>query len=148
MNDAFMREALDLARKGRSLASPNPMVGAVLVRDGEVVGRGFHTYAGVQHAEVIALAEAAEQARGATLYLNLEPCSHHGRTPPCTSALIRAGVARVVAPVGDPNPLVAGEGFRQLREAGIEVEWTRNSPPRRRNSTSRSCISCASDGRW
>jgi diaminohydroxyphosphoribosylaminopyrimidine deaminase/5-amino-6-(5-phosphoribosylamino)uracil reductase len=122
MNDAFMREALDLARKGRSLASPNPMVGAVLVRDGVVVGRGFHTYAGVQHAEVIALAEASEQARGATLYLNLEPCSHQGRTPPCTASLIRAGVARVVAPLADPNPLVAGSGFRQLREAGIEVE--------------------------
>jgi diaminohydroxyphosphoribosylaminopyrimidine deaminase/5-amino-6-(5-phosphoribosylamino)uracil reductase len=117
-----MREALDLARNGRSLASPNPMVGAVLVRDGEVVGRGFHTYAGVQHAEVIALAEAGGQARGATLYLNLEPCSHQGRTPPCTGALIHAGVARVVAPLSDPNPLVAGEGFRQLREAGIEVE--------------------------
>lgn len=122
MSSPFMREALDLARNGRSLASPNPMVGAVLVRDGEVVGRGFHTYAGVQHAEVIALAEAGGQARGATLYLNLEPCSHQGRTPPCTGALIHAGVARVVAPLSDPNPLVAGEGFRQLREAGIEVE--------------------------
>ena len=117
-----MREALDLARKGRALASPNPMVGAVLVRGGEVVGRGFHTYAGVQHAEVIALAQAGERARGATLYLNLEPCSHQGRTPPCVDALIQAGVARVVAPIEDPNPLVAGQGFRRLREAGIEVE--------------------------
>jgi len=117
-----MREALDLARQGRSLASPNPMVGAVLVRDGTVVGRGFHTYAGVQHAEAIALAQAAGQACGATLYVNLEPCAHQGRTPPCTGALIRAGVARVVAPLADPNPLVAGAGFRQLREAGIEVE--------------------------
>jgi diaminohydroxyphosphoribosylaminopyrimidine deaminase/5-amino-6-(5-phosphoribosylamino)uracil reductase len=117
-----MREALDLARQGRSLASPNPMVGAVLVRDGAVVGRGFHTYAGVHHAEVIALAQAGEQARSATLYLNLEPCSHQGRTPPCTGALIRAGIARVVAPLADPNPLVAGAGFRQLREAGIEIE--------------------------
>jgi len=121
MNSAYMREALDLARRGRSLASPNPMVGAVLVRDGEVVGRGFHTYAGVQHAEVIALAEAGEKARGATLYLNLEPCSHHGRTPPCADALIQAGVAAVVAPLEDPNPLVASEGFRRLRAAGIAV---------------------------
>ena len=122
MTAAFMREALGLARKGRSLASPNPMVGAVLVRDGQVVGRGFHTYAGVHHAEVIALAQAGELARGATLYLNLEPCSHQGRTPPCADALIRAGVARVVAPLEDPNPLVAGDGFRRLREAGVEVE--------------------------
>jgi diaminohydroxyphosphoribosylaminopyrimidine deaminase/5-amino-6-(5-phosphoribosylamino)uracil reductase len=122
MTDAFMREALDLARKGRALTSPNPMVGAVLVREGEVVGRGFHTWAGLQHAEVIALAQAGERARGATLYLNLEPCSHHGRTPPCADAVIRAGVACVVAPLEDPNPLVAGEGFRQLREAGVEVE--------------------------
>ena len=122
MTTVYMREAFDLARKGRSLASPNPMVGAVLVRDGEVVGRGFHTYAGVDHAEAIALAEAGERARGATLYLNLEPCAHRGRTPPCADALIRAGVARVVAPIADPNPLVAGEGFRKLREAGVEVE--------------------------
>jgi diaminohydroxyphosphoribosylaminopyrimidine deaminase/5-amino-6-(5-phosphoribosylamino)uracil reductase len=122
MTAEFMHEALGLARKGRSLASPNPMVGAVLVRDGRIVGRGFHTYAGVYHAEVIALAEAGELARGATLYLNLEPCSHQGRTPPCADALVRAGVARVVAPLEDPNPLVAGEGFRKLRAAGVEVE--------------------------
>jgi len=121
MNPAFMREALDLARQGRSLASPNPMVGAVLVRDGQVVGRGFHTYAGVRHAEVIAIEQAGESARGATLYINLEPCSHQGRTPPCTDALIAAGVACVVAPLEDPNPLVAGEGFGRLRAAGIEV---------------------------
>src|SRR5437588_8779948 len=122
MNSAFMREALDLARKGRALTSPNPMVGAVVVRDGEVVGRGFHTFAGLDHAEIIALAQAADKARGATLYLNLEPCSHQGRTPPCVDALIQAGVARVVAPVSDPNPLVAGQGFARLREAGIEVD--------------------------
>ncbi len=117
-----MREVMDLARQGRSLASPNPMVGAILVKDGEVVGRGFHTYAGLRHAEIVALEEAGEKARGATLYLNLEPCAHHGRTPPCAEALIRAGVARVVAAIEDPNPRVAGEGFRQLREAGVEVE--------------------------
>ena len=122
MNPECMREALDLARKGRALASPNPMVGAVLVRDGEVVGRGFHTYAGLRHAEAIALAEAGARARGATLYINLEPCAHQGRTQPCTAALIQAGIARVVAPIADPNVLVAGAGFRQLRDAGIEVE--------------------------
>src|ERR1700674_1785317 len=122
MDARFMREALDLARKGRALASPNPMVGAVVVRDGEVVGHGFHTYADVRHAETVALAEAGRKARGATVYLNLEPCSHHGRTPPCVDALIEAGVARVTAPLQDPNPLVAGAGFRKLREAGIRVE--------------------------
>jgi diaminohydroxyphosphoribosylaminopyrimidine deaminase/5-amino-6-(5-phosphoribosylamino)uracil reductase len=122
MTAQYMREALDLARKGRSLASPNPMVGAVVVRDGEVVGRGFHTYAGMHHAELIALAQAGAQARGGTLYLNLEPCSHHGRTPPCANAIVEAGIARVVAPIADPNPLVAGQGFARLREAGVEIE--------------------------
>src|SRR5215831_4311233 len=122
MTAAHMREALDLARKGRALASPNPMVGAVIVRDGEVIGRGFHTYAGVQHAEIIALAQAGGAARGATMYLNLEPCSHQGRTPPCADALIEAGIARVVAPIADANPLVAGEGFARLRAAGVEIE--------------------------
>lgn len=126
MNSAFMREALDLARKGRALSSPNPMVGAVVVRDGEVVGRGFHTFAGRDHAEIIALAQAGEKARGATVYLNLEPCSHQGRTPPCVDALIQAGVARVVAPLEDPNPLVAGRGFGKLREAGIVVDLARD----------------------
>jgi len=121
MNPALMREALDLARQGRAVTSPNPMIGAVLERDGEVVGTGYHTYAGVQHAEVIALARAGEKARGATLYLNLEPCAHHGRTPPCADAIIAAGVAKVVAPLADPNPLVRGEGFRRLRDAGVEV---------------------------
>jgi diaminohydroxyphosphoribosylaminopyrimidine deaminase / 5-amino-6-(5-phosphoribosylamino)uracil reductase len=122
MNAAFMREALELARQGRGLASPNPLVGAVIVRDERVVGRGFHTYAGVEHAEIIALVQAGEQARGATLYLTLEPCSHQGRTPPCAHAIVAAGVARVVAPLADPNPLVAGQGFQALRAAGIEVE--------------------------
>lgn len=117
-----MREALGLARQGRALASPNPMVGAVVVRDGKVVGRGFHTYAGLRHAEIIALEEAGEQARGGDVYLNLEPCSHQGRTPPCVNALIQAGVSRVFAAMQDPNPLVAGNGFEKLREAGIAVE--------------------------
>jgi diaminohydroxyphosphoribosylaminopyrimidine deaminase / 5-amino-6-(5-phosphoribosylamino)uracil reductase len=122
MNPAYMREALDLARKGRALASPNPMVGAVVVRGDTVVGRGFHTHKGLSHAEAIAIAEAGEQARGATLYINLEPCSHQGRTPPCADAVIRAGIARVVSAMQDPNPLVAGQGFKRMREAGIEVE--------------------------
>jgi diaminohydroxyphosphoribosylaminopyrimidine deaminase/5-amino-6-(5-phosphoribosylamino)uracil reductase len=122
MHHAFMREALELARKGRALATPNPMVGAVLAQGSEVVGRGFHTYAGLQHAEIVALAEAGDRARGATLYINLEPCAHHGRTPPCVDAIIAAGVARVVAAMEDPNPQVSGAGFSRLRDAGIEVE--------------------------
>src|SRR5580704_5798454 len=122
MHQAFMREAVDLARRGRALASPNPMVGAVLAHGNDVVGRGFHTYAGLQHAEIVALAEAGDKARGATLYVNLEPCAHHGRTPPCVDAIVAAGVARVVAAVEGPNPQVSGAGFRRLRDAGIEVE--------------------------
>lgn len=111
-----------LARRGEALASPNPMVGAVLVRGGRVLGEGLHTYDGVKHAEVLALEAAGRAARGATLYINLEPCCHTGRTGPCTRALIAAGVKRVVAAMSDPNPAVAGRGFRQLRGAKIEVE--------------------------
>jgi len=122
MNARFMREALDLARKGRALASPNPMVGAVLVEGDEVVGRGYHTYAGLKHAEILAIEEAGDHARGATLYINLEPCSHHGRTPPCADAAIKAGIQCVVAAMPDPNPQVSGEGFRRLREAGVAIE--------------------------
>jgi len=122
MDARYLREALDLARKGVAQASPNPMVGAVLVRDGAVVGRGFHTWTGVKHAEIVALEEAGDRAHGATLYINLEPCCHEGRTGPCTAALIAAGVTRVVAALEDPNPLVAGEGLRQLRAAGMQAE--------------------------
>ena len=122
MNNDSMREALDLARRGAGRTSPNPAVGAVLVRDGRVVGRGYHTWAGMKHAEIVALEEARENARGATLYVTLEPCSHHGRTGPCTEALIAAGVSRVVAALADPNPLVSGVGLRRLREAGVKVE--------------------------
>jgi diaminohydroxyphosphoribosylaminopyrimidine deaminase/5-amino-6-(5-phosphoribosylamino)uracil reductase len=118
----YLREVLVLARQGSGRSSPNPLVGAILVRDGQVVGRGFHSWAGVKHAEILALEQAGQQARGATLYINLEPCSHQGRTPPCSNALIQAGVARVVAALEDPNPLVSGEGFRHLRAAGIETE--------------------------
>lgn len=118
----YLREVMDLARQGDAQTSPNPLVGAVLVRDGETIGRGFHTWAGVKHAEILALEEAGERARGATLYINLEPCCHEGRTGPCTAALIQAGVARVVAALEDPNPLVAGEGMRRLSAAGIRTE--------------------------
>lgn len=117
-----MRRALALARRAEGWTSPNPMVGAVLVKDGRVVGEGYHRRAGTPHAEAHALARAGEAARGATLYVNLEPCSHYGRTPPCADALIRAGVARVVAAMQDPNPRVAGRGLARLREAGVQVE--------------------------
>src|SRR5262245_35916304 len=118
----YLREALDEARKGIGLTSPNPAVGAILVRDGEVVARSHHTWEGKKHAEVAAIEEAGERARGAALYINLEPCCHDGRTGPCTDAVIAAGVRRVVAAMKDPNPLVSGRGFARLREAGIEVE--------------------------
>ena len=118
----WLARALQLAAKGEGLASPNPMVGAVLVRDGEVIAEGFHTYDGLCHAEIIALEAAGEKARGATLYVNLEPCCHTGRTGPCTRALIAAGVARVVAAMVDPNPAVAGRGLKDLRAAGIQVD--------------------------
>jgi len=118
----WMEKALSLARRGIALASPNPLVGAVVVKNGLVVGEGFHTYEGKAHAEVLALEKAGEAARGATLYLNLEPCCHVGRTAPCTQAILAAGIARVVASMQDPNPAVCGRGFAQLREAGVEVE--------------------------
>jgi diaminohydroxyphosphoribosylaminopyrimidine deaminase/5-amino-6-(5-phosphoribosylamino)uracil reductase len=117
----WMQVALTLARHGVGLASPNPTVGCVIVRDHQIVGSGFHQYAQRDHAEVVALAEAGAAARGATAYVTLEPCSHYGRTGPCARALIEADVARVVAATGDPNPLVAGRGFAMLREAGIDV---------------------------
>lgn len=121
----YMRQAFELARRGLGLTSPNPAVGAVLVRDGQVVGRGFHTYAGLKHAEIVALEAAGEMARGAALYITLEPCSHHGRTGPCIDALIAAGVSRVVAAAEDPNPQVAGRGLRRLAAAGLAVEVAR-----------------------
>jgi len=121
MTTDYMAEALELARRGIGLASPNPMVGAVVVRDGEVAGRGFHTWAGVKHAEVLALEEAGERARGAALYTTLEPCAHQGRTGPCAEAVVAAGITRVVAALEDPNPRVSGLGFQKLREAGVEV---------------------------
>ena len=119
---AFMAQALRLARHGLYTAEPNPRVGCVLVREGRVVGEGWHRRAGGPHAERIALAQAGQAAHGATAYVTLEPCCHHGKTPPCTDALLTAGVARVVAAMVDPNPLVAGQGLAQLRAAGVAVE--------------------------
>jgi diaminohydroxyphosphoribosylaminopyrimidine deaminase / 5-amino-6-(5-phosphoribosylamino)uracil reductase len=122
-DEPFMQRALDLARQGVGLASPNPCVGAAIVdTNGNIVGTATHTYDGIKHAEILALEQAGEKARGATLYINLEPCSHQGRTPPCADALIAAGVRRVVASMSDPNPAVAGRGFAKLRAAGIQVE--------------------------
>lgn len=117
-----MNQALRLAARGLYSTDPNPRVGCVLVRDGAVVGSGWHGRAGQPHAEVFALREAGERARGATAYVTLEPCCHHGRTPPCGEALIAAGVTRVVAAMADPNPLMAGKGLAQLAAAGIAVE--------------------------
>ncbi|NMB41626.1 MAG: bifunctional diaminohydroxyphosphoribosylaminopyrimidine deaminase/5-amino-6-(5-phosphoribosylamino)uracil reductase RibD [Firmicutes bacterium] len=121
-DERYMWMALDLARQGRGKTSPNPLVGAILVKDGEVVGTGFHKKAGDRHAEIIALQDAAEKARAATLYINLEPCCHYGKTPPCTEAIIRAGVRKVVIAVIDPNPLVSGKGIRRLEKAGIKIK--------------------------
>src|SRR5271168_3848060 len=117
----FMEHALELARKGIGLASPNPMVGCILVREGQIVGEGFHQYEKRDHAEVVALKSAGEKARGSTMYVTLEPCNHTGRTGPCTEAIISAGVQCVVAAMEDPNPVNSGRGFDRLRAAGIEV---------------------------
>jgi len=122
VDQQYMAEALRLAAKGLFSASPNPRVGCVLVRDGQIVGTGWHEKTGEAHAEVLALRAADVRARGATAYVTLEPCSHHGRTPPCVEALIAAGIARVVAAMQDPNPKVAGSGFARLRAANVEVD--------------------------
>ncbi|HEU0121699.1 MAG TPA: bifunctional diaminohydroxyphosphoribosylaminopyrimidine deaminase/5-amino-6-(5-phosphoribosylamino)uracil reductase RibD [Bryobacteraceae bacterium] len=121
MTPDYMAQALGEARKGLGQTSPNPSVGAVIVKDGEVVGRGFHLYARRDHAEIVALAEAGEKARGATVYVTLEPCAHEGRTGPCVEALIAAGAGSVVVAMEDPNPLVSGRGLARLRAAGIPV---------------------------
>jgi diaminohydroxyphosphoribosylaminopyrimidine deaminase/5-amino-6-(5-phosphoribosylamino)uracil reductase len=117
----FMARALELAGRGLYTTTPNPRVGCVIVKDGSIAGSGWHEAAGRPHAEINALREAGEKARGATLYVTLEPCCHHGRTPPCTDAVIQAGVARVVAAMQDPNPIVSGNGFARLSSAGVEV---------------------------
>jgi diaminohydroxyphosphoribosylaminopyrimidine deaminase/5-amino-6-(5-phosphoribosylamino)uracil reductase len=135
-----LARALELAERGRRTTHPNPIVGAVVVRDGEVVGEGWHERKGGAHAEVVALEHAGERARGATLYLTMEPCSHHGRTPPCTDAVLRAGVARVVAGSLDPNP-EAGGGLELLREAGVEAELVDSFDARRQNEAWRTWVS-------
>ena len=120
----YLQMALELAAQGASLVSPNPLVGSLVVKDGEIVGRGYHRFLDVKHAEVWALEEAGRRTEGATVYVNLEPCCHRGdgkRTPPCVQALLDARVARVVASIVDPNPKVNGRGFSALRDAGVEV---------------------------
>jgi diaminohydroxyphosphoribosylaminopyrimidine deaminase/5-amino-6-(5-phosphoribosylamino)uracil reductase len=131
-DETWMRRALDLAGRGRGRVEPNPLVGAVVARDGRSVGEGWHDGFGGPHAEVNALAAAGDAARGATLYVTLEPCCHHGKTPPCTEAVVRAGVSRVVAAMYDPFPQVAGNGAAVLREAGVAVEVGLLEPEARR----------------
>jgi diaminohydroxyphosphoribosylaminopyrimidine deaminase/5-amino-6-(5-phosphoribosylamino)uracil reductase len=121
-DERFMAHALELARRGWGQTKPNPMVGAVVVRNDEIVGEAYHARAGEPHAEIIALQIASGKTQGATLYVNLEPCNHHGRTPPCTNAIIAAEIKRVVVAVGDPNPEAAG-GAAKLRESGIQVDF-------------------------
>jgi diaminohydroxyphosphoribosylaminopyrimidine deaminase / 5-amino-6-(5-phosphoribosylamino)uracil reductase len=118
----YMRRAMELAVQARGRTSPNPMVGAVLVKDGRIVGEGFHAFAGSDHAEVAAVRDAEGEAAGSTLYVNLEPCCHFGRTPPCVDRIVAAGIRRVVAACEDPNPAVSGKGLAALRAAGIAVE--------------------------
>lgn len=120
-DEKMMRRCLELARRASGFTAPNPMVGAVVVREGKIVGEGFHPGAGQPHGEIFALREAGDLADGATVYVNLEPCNHYGRTPPCSEALIKAGVAKVVIGMVDPNPRVSGGGIDRLRAAGIEV---------------------------
>lgn len=118
----YMKLALSLAKKRKGYTHPNPTVGAVVVKEGKIVGLGYHEKAGKPHAEVMALGQAGEKAKGATLYVTLEPCTHFGRTPPCTDAIIRSGIKRVVVATLDPNPLMSGKGVEKLRNAGIEVD--------------------------
>ena len=118
---AMMQRCLTLARQALGKTAPNPLVGSVVVKDGRIVGEGFHPGAGQPHAEVFALREAGIQARGATIYVSLEPCNHYGRTPPCSEAVVKAGLAKAIVGTVDPNPKVAGGGIARLREAGIEV---------------------------
>jgi diaminohydroxyphosphoribosylaminopyrimidine deaminase/5-amino-6-(5-phosphoribosylamino)uracil reductase len=119
--DKIMTRAFKLAEKGLGRTSPNPAVGAVILRDGEIIATGYHRKAGLPHAEIEALKAAGEKAKGATLVTTLEPCSHFGKTPPCTDAIIRAGITKVISAICDPNPIVCGHGFKRLRDAGIEV---------------------------
>ena len=130
---SHFERALELAERGRGKTGDHPLVGAVVVQGDEVVGEGWYEYDGVRHAETIALEQAGDAARGATLYVTLEPCSHHGRTPPCADAVIDAGIARVVVGARDPNPVVDGRGLERLRAAGVEVELLDDLAARRQN---------------
>lgn len=121
--EIWMKWALRLAARGRGRTSPNPMVGAVIVKHDDVIGTGWHRKVGAEHAEAVALAQAGSRAKGATMYVTLEPCAHHGRTPPCVDAIIEAGISRVVAAIEDPDPLVSGAGAAALRAAGVDVEF-------------------------
>jgi len=130
---SWFERALELAERGRGKVGDHPLVGAVVVADGEAVGEGWYEFDLVRHAEVAALEQAGEQARGATLYVTLEPCSHHGRTPPCADAVVAAGIARAVVGARDPNPLVDGRGLERLRAGGVEVELLDSFEARRQN---------------
>ena len=132
-DEPYYARAVELAERGRGKTGDHPLVGAVVVQDGQVVGEGWYEYEAIRHAEVAALAQAGAAARGATLYVTLEPCSHHGRTPPCADAVVAAGVARVVVGARDPNPLVDGRGIERIRDAGIEVELLDDLAARRQN---------------
>lgn len=121
-DEFWMMKVLHLAEKGRGRTSPNPMVGAILIRDEMIAGEGYHQKAGTPHAEILAIQKAGERAKGSTLYINLEPCIHYGRTPPCVPAILQAGIRRVVIGMEDPNPLVQGKGIKALKEAGLQVE--------------------------
>src|SRR5512134_3594697 len=122
-HETYIRRTFELVEKGVGLTSPGAMVGAVIVKDGRIRGEGFYTYDGIRHAEVLALEQAGDAARGSTVYTNLEPCSHQGRTPPCAKALIAAGVQRVVTAMTDPDPRVNGAGIAMLRNCGIDVQY-------------------------
>jgi diaminohydroxyphosphoribosylaminopyrimidine deaminase/5-amino-6-(5-phosphoribosylamino)uracil reductase len=123
LDENYMASAIDLSRLGEGNTHPNPCVGCVVVNEGQIVGEGYHSRAGEAHAEILALAQADDKARGATMYINLEPCCHQGRTPPCTDTIARAGIERVVCAMEDPNPMVSGGGFDVLRAAGVDVEF-------------------------
>ncbi len=122
INNYLMKKTINLAKRGRGRVSPNPLVGVLIIKNGEIIGKGYHQRAGEPHAEVLALREVGSKAKGATLFVNLEPCCHHGKTPPCTKMIIESGIIKVVSGMEDPNPLVSGKGFAELRNAGIEVK--------------------------
>ena len=146
MQKRFER-ALELAERGRGTTHPNPVVGAVVVSGGEVVGEGWHDHAGGPHAETLALEQAGDRARGATMYVTLEPCAHHGRTPPCVDAILSAGIARVVVGAADPNPKTDGQGFGRLREGGIDVEMVDQELERRARRQNEAWRTWISSGR-